>query len=106
MTLEGYLPQFLPALFMTIQSSNKVVQEQAITAVAAIAGASGDAFKPFYDNFMPLLKEVMITVTSKEYRMLRCKAIECISLIGAAVGKERFLGDSGQVMDVLAKVYT
>jgi hypothetical protein len=40
-TLEGYLNPLLPTLFKTIQSSNKVVQEQAITAVAAVAGAAG-----------------------------------------------------------------
>ena len=26
----------------------------------------------------------------KDYRMLRAKAVECISLVGMAVGKERF----------------
>ena len=39
----------------------------------------------------------------KDYRMLRGKAMECLSLIGVAVGKERFKGDAKDVMDVLIK---
>jgi len=120
-TLEQYLATYLPALFRTIQSNNKVVQEQAITAVASIAGAAGmfcrftlrsvllfsdtpftgPAFTPFYENFMPILKEVMVKVTSKDLRMLRCKAIECISLIGVAVGKQRFLQGTSNRSTVL-----
>lgn len=43
------------------------------------------------------------SAVSKEYRLLRGKAIECVSLIGVSVGKERFLRDVRVVMEELAK---
>ena len=38
---------------------------------------------------MPNLKYIMQNALSSDYRMLRGKTIECISLIGLAVGKEK-----------------
>ena len=38
---------------------------------------------------MPNLKFIMQNALSSDYRMLRGKTIECISLIGLAVGKEK-----------------
>ncbi len=38
---------------------------------------------------MPRLKYLFENVTTLDYRMLRGKTIECISLIGLAVGKEK-----------------
>ena len=47
-------------------------------------------FAPYYDTFMPFLKQVVSTVTADAFKMVRAKAIECISLVGLAVGKEQF----------------
>jgi len=38
---------------------------------------------------MPCLKYIVQNATDKELRMLRGKTIECISLIGLAVGREK-----------------
>ncbi len=38
--------------------------------------------------------------------MLRGKTIECISLIGLAVGGEKFSGDANEVMEMLLKSQT
>ena len=40
----------------------------------------------------------MQTAKAKEYRSIRGRAIECLSLIGVAVGKDRFLADANEVM--------
>lgn len=40
-------------------------------------------------RFMPCLKFIVQQATTQELRMLRGKTIECISLIGLAVGKEK-----------------
>ena len=39
-------------------------------------------------------------------RLLRGKTIECISLIGLAVGKDVFLSDAEQIMNMLLKAQT
>ena len=44
--------------------------------------------------------------TTTELRLLRGKTIECISLIGLAVGSEKFAPDAAEVMEMLIKSQT
>lgn len=46
---------------------------------------------------MPYLKTILLNATDKSNRMLRAKSMECISLVGMAVGKEKFGKDAKQV---------
>jgi len=46
---------------------------------------------------MPYLKAILVNATDKSNRMLRAKSMECISLVGMAVGKEKFRADAKQV---------
>lgn len=56
-------------------------------------------FQKYYDAVMPYLKVILENATDKSNRMLRAKAMECISLVGMAVGKEKFKEDAKQVGD-------
>lgn len=47
---------------------------------------------------MPYLKAILVNATDKTKRMLRAKSMECISLVGMAVGKEKFRDDAKQVL--------
>ena len=99
--MEPYLDPLLNKLFVLLKHSRKIVLEQAITAVASVADSAEVNFGKYYDMFMPFLKDVLAKATTKEYRMMRGKAMECISLIGLAVGKEKFAPDAVQIMEVL-----
>ena len=72
-----------------LERGNKLVLEQIVTTIATVADAVEEHFVPFYDEFMPSLKFIMANATTKDYRLLRGKTIECISLIGLAVGQEK-----------------
>ena len=65
-----------------------------VTTVATIADTLEEHFLQYYERFMPLLKYLMANAVQKENRLLRGKTIECISLIGLAVGKEKVRGDN------------
>jgi len=58
-------------------------------------------FIKYYDAVIPFLINILTTATDKTARMLRAKSMECISLVGMAVGKERFREDAKGVMQVL-----
>lgn len=60
-----------------------------MTTIATVADTAEEKFLHYYDRFMPNLKYIMQNALSSDYRMLRGKTIECISLIGLAVGKEK-----------------
>ncbi|XP_059155323.1 importin-5-like [Physella acuta] len=89
-----------------IQKGSKLVLEQVITTLASVADTAQDRFLQYYDRFMPCLKFIMEQVQRPDHRLLRGKTIECISLIGLAVGKEKFMQDCNDVMQLLLKAQT
>lgn len=54
-------------------------------------------FQKYYDAVMPYLKAILMNATDKSSRMLRAKSMECISLVGMAVGKQKFKDDAKHV---------
>ncbi|XP_046887007.1 importin-5 [Hypomesus transpacificus] len=89
-----------------IQKGTKLVLEQVVTSIASVADTAEEKFVPYYDLFMPSLKHIVENGVQKELRLLRGKTIECISLIGLAVGKEKFMPDASAVMQLLLKTQT
>uniref|UniRef100_A0A8C5EAQ9 Importin N-terminal domain-containing protein n=1 Tax=Gouania willdenowi TaxID=441366 RepID=A0A8C5EAQ9_GOUWI len=72
-----------------IEKGTKLVLEQVVTSIASVADTAEEKFVPYYEVFMPSLKHIVENAVQKELRLLRGKTIECISLIGLAVGKEK-----------------
>lgn len=83
------------------------VIENIIVALSSVADSSAELFVKYYEKFMPCLKFIIKTSTGNDdLRVLRGKAIECISLIGMAVGKEKFVADASEVMQLLLATQT
>lgn len=80
--LEPYLENLLSHLLHLLQSPKRFVQEQALSTIATIADSASTAFGQYYNTLMPLLFNVLKEEQSKEYRLLRAKAMECATLIG------------------------
>ncbi|PON98072.1 Coatomer beta subunit [Trema orientale] len=99
--LTPYLDGIVSKLLVLLQNGKQMVQEGALTALASVADSSQEHFQKYYDAVMPYLKTILLNATDKSNRMLRAKSMECISLVGMAVGKDKFRDDAKQVMDVL-----
>ncbi|KAF8561433.1 hypothetical protein P879_10336 [Paragonimus westermani] len=105
--LVAKLEQIMTAkLHEMVERGRKLVLMQIVTTVASVADAAEKKFSPHYDRFMPILKYIMENAVHKDLRLLRGKTIECISLIGLAVGKEKFIQDVGPVMNLLMSTQT
>ncbi|KAF7250134.1 hypothetical protein EG68_09707 [Paragonimus skrjabini miyazakii] len=105
--LVAKLEQIMTAkLHEMVERGRKLVLMQIVTTVASVADAAEKKFSPHYDRFMPILKYIMENAVHKDLRLLRGKTIECISLIGLAVGKEKFIQDVGPVMNLLMTTQT
>ncbi len=102
--LEPYLDQLLGHLLQLLQSPKRYVQEQALSTIATIADSAESAFVRYYDTLMPLLFRVLQTEQSKEYRLLRAKAMECATLIALAVGKEKMGQDAITLVQTLGNI--
>ncbi|CAG9464330.1 unnamed protein product [Pedinophyceae sp. YPF-701] len=100
-----YLDTLISKLIELLQQSGqRLVQEGALTALASVADAAQAHFVKYYDHVMPLLSNVLVSVANKEQRMLRAKALECASLVGMAVGKEKFGRDANAIIDVMKRL--
>jgi len=100
--IMGRLEEVLKAKFNElVEKGNKLVLEQIVTTIASVADTAEDKFAEYYDKFMPCLKYMIGNANSEEMRLLRGKTIECVSLIGLAVGGEKFSPDASEVMNLL-----
>ncbi|KAI9829591.1 MAG: hypothetical protein M1819_006096 [Sarea resinae] len=102
--LEPYLDDLLSHLLQLLQSPKRFVQEQALSTIATVADSAETAFSKYYDTLMPLLFNVLKEEQSKEYRLLRAKAMECATLIGLAVGKDKMGADAIALVQILGTI--
>ena len=102
--IAPYLDALLGKLQALLHSPHRITQEQAVTAIAAVADSAEEQFVKYYDWFMPRLKQVLASAAgNKELRKLRGKVMECISLVGLSVGPAKFGPDASEVMNMLVR---
>merc|ERR1719397_2236886 len=107
--LLPYLPDIMTRLKEVLEAKfnelvakgNKLVLEQIVTTIASVADTAEEKFVEHYDKFMPCLKYMIGNANTPELWLLRGKTIECVSLIGLAVGGEKFSPDAGEIMELL-----
>ena len=99
--VQQYLDSILSKLLDLLKTGRRFVQEQSLSAISAVADCAENLFINYYDHIIPFLKEILWNATGKQDRVLRARSIECVSLIGVAVGKEKFGADARQIMELL-----
>merc|ERR1719210_2105051 len=100
----GYAQNFMEALVVKLQlAQHRGVREESITSIAVIAGVIEKDFSRYYDGIMPMLKQFVMHATSEKEHRLRGKSFECMSLLGIAVGKEKFLPDAKEAIAEMMK---
>ncbi|KJP87500.1 hypothetical protein AK88_02804 [Plasmodium fragile] len=105
MALLPFADMIIDILLQKLNSSNYLlVREQAVTAIAVIAGVIEEDFLKYYSTVVPMMKDIIQKAVSEEERTCRGKAIECISIIGLSVGKEIFLEDAKECMNALLQI--
>ncbi len=76
--------------------------EAALQTVSSVALLAENNFGKYYDAMMPGIKGLFVSSrNNRDLRELRAKCMECIGIIGKAVGKEKFLKDGKEIMDML-----
>nr|XP_009770141.1 PREDICTED: importin-5-like isoform X3 [Nicotiana sylvestris] len=94
-TSISYLEGIVSKLLVFLQNDKPIVQQQALTALASVSRSVKEHFGTYYDTVMSHLKTVLRNTDLKSNLILRL-AIECISSVAMAVGKEKFRGDEKQ----------
>jgi len=102
--MAGYAPGYMEKLVAKLQTTqHRGLREESITSIAVIAGVIEKDFSRYYDVIMPMLKQFVMHATSEKENRLRGKAFECMSLLGIAVGKEKFLPDANEALSEMMK---
>ncbi|EGG19410.1 WD40 repeat-containing protein [Cavenderia fasciculata] len=101
--VEPVTSDLFTALLPLLNSPHYFVAENALCAFSSVVEVIGDQFKPYYQQFVPFILQKLDSSTTKETRALRGRAMEALSLIGLAVGKEMFAGDLKLFMEYMSK---
>ncbi|CAO2829312.1 unnamed protein product [Amaranthus hypochondriacus] len=99
--LTPYMDGIVTKLLALLQNGKQLVQEEALTVLSMILYPPKEDFQKYYDAVIPYLEAILINATEESNRMLRAEAIECITVIGMAVGKDKFQDDAKLVIEVL-----
>ncbi|AOA61119.1 Nuclear transport (karyopherin beta) [Komagataella phaffii CBS 7435] len=103
--LEPFLDDLLTNLLNVFSSPKRYVQEQVLTTIAVVADAAEQKFVKYYDTMMPLLFNILTAdLASLANTNLRAEAIECATLIASAVGREKFLPHSQELIRILGDI--
>ena len=80
------------------------VMEEALGAVTRVAQVAEADFKRFYSAFMPGILGILASTSGSDQQRLRGKAMQCVGIIGTAVGVETFRNDAMTVLQALIPV--
>jgi len=109
-TKQQYLVKFLPDLLNAlihgplslndVSTGSVTVRIRAMNATACLAEASEEAFRPFYAHVMPGL---LACIQSPQVEVASA-ALQSLTIVGQAVGKDMFQSDATQVLSWIIPV--
>ncbi|KAJ3697768.1 hypothetical protein LUZ61_001473 [Rhynchospora tenuis] len=98
--LKIYLKDLLVQLHMMILTGNTVVQDEALLTLGSLAYLLED-IESYYEYVMRWLKAFLRDAIHNADRILCAKLLQCISIVGAVLGKSYFRNDAQEVMEEL-----
>ncbi|KAF2293105.1 hypothetical protein GH714_036794 [Hevea brasiliensis] len=99
--LTPYMDEIVNKLLRCLQRGKQLLKEEALTAVGSLVSSSEDHFQVYYKTVMPHLKVIMMKAAAESNSVLLRKSIECITMVGLAVGKKMFSDDIQMVVQSL-----
>ncbi|XP_058010265.1 uncharacterized protein LOC110631841 isoform X2 [Hevea brasiliensis] len=99
--LTPYMDEIVNKLLRCLQRGKQLLKEEALTAVGSLVSSSKDHFQVYYKTVMPHLKVIMMKAAAESNSVLLRKSIECITMVGLAVGKKMFSDDIQMVVQSL-----
>ncbi|KAI5648154.1 hypothetical protein M9H77_34159 [Catharanthus roseus] len=99
-TLKPYLNGIISKFVMFLQMENKMLKEATLTALSSVAASSKEDFLEYYDVVMSHLSVILLIAKKKVDRLLIAKTVDCITVVGLAVGK-KFHSDAMKVIELM-----
>jgi hypothetical protein len=84
-----------------------IVQECCVSAIISIAESiKGSQLAAYYDNIMPILKQLLSHARSAGLEALWGQGIECCAMVGESSGRDKFFADAQEMMQTLIALHT
>jgi len=102
--VEGWIQNILEPCFGFIDTGISLVKENAISTIAALAEAARQDFVPYWEKTAEIIFTVLKNVDQREYKQVRGQAIECLTIMGEAVGKAEFQKAAPEVIAAMLAI--
>lgn len=100
----GDVSVMMKVLMDLLQHGSVTAQENALTAIGAVAAITTEGFAPSYPAFMELALNIMQHANTEETVLLRCKAIESAAWICQSLGADKVKDQAIQVVEFLIQM--
>ncbi|XP_057430395.1 uncharacterized protein LOC130723389 [Lotus japonicus] len=83
-----FLDPLMGRLFAALQNSSRNLQETCMSAIGSIASAAEQAFIPYAERVLELMKNFMVLTNDEDLRS-RARATELVGIVAMSVGRMR-----------------
>ncbi|PWA75080.1 ARM repeat superfamily protein [Artemisia annua] len=83
-----FLDSLMGRLFTALQTSKRMLQETCMSAIGSVASAAEQAFLPYAERVLELMKNFMV-LTNDEDLCSRARATELVGIVAMVVGRAR-----------------
>ncbi|CAI8591539.1 unnamed protein product [Vicia faba] len=83
-----FLDSLMGRLLASLQNSSRILKETCMSAIGSIASAAEQAFFPYAERVLELMKNFMVLTNDEDLRS-RARATELVGMVAMSVGKTR-----------------
>ena len=102
--VKPYITSILEPCVMFLANGISLVKENALTTISTLAKVSVGEFIPYWQKIAEIVFGVLNNSTSKEYKYLRGHCIECLTLMGLAIGETEFQKAAHEVIQKMLEI--
>lgn len=102
--VSGKIKDILIPCLDFLKEGISLVKENAMSTIAALAEAANFEFTEFWKPTAEVVFSILQNSTKPEYKQLRGQAIECLTLIGVAIGKNEFIQVAREIIQVMLDI--
>jgi hypothetical protein len=103
--LELHISKILDSITKALTIGPVMIQEICISGITSLAEQiKGPQIAQFYDQLMPILKQLLVHSHQQGLESLWGLGLECCALVGESSGKEKFYPDALEMMTLLVSM--
>ncbi|RNF27295.1 karyopherin beta [Trypanosoma conorhini] len=88
---EGYIEGLCVSLVTLLkQTPHRFLREDCLGALSSVISTCKGLLKPYASHLVPVFQEILAMPDAPETVMMKCKTIECTTLLACGVGREVF----------------